>query len=92
MPGHAVDADRAEQQPDAGHQQGAGQRGRRHVGEEDQAEHQQRGVFGRAEAQRECGERRRDQGQHDHAESAGDPRADRGDAERGAGAALRAMA
>ena len=53
MPGHVVDADHAEQQPETRHQQRARQRGRRHVGEEDQAEHEQRGVFRRAEAQRE---------------------------------------
>ena len=50
---HQVDADGAEQQPERRHQQRAGERGGRHVGEEDEAEHQQRGVFGRAEAQRE---------------------------------------
>ena len=88
MPGHVVDADHAEHQPEAGHQQRTRQRGRRHVGEEDQAEHEQRGVFRRAEPQRKVRERRRDQGEHDHAEGAGDPGADRGDAERGAGAAL----
>ena len=60
----------------------------RHIGEEDQAEHQQRGIFRRAEAQREGRERRRDQRQHDHAERAGDEGADRGDAQRGTGAAL----
>ena len=37
--GHDVDADHAEQQPEARHQQRADQRRRRHVGEEDQAEH-----------------------------------------------------
>ena len=88
MAGHHVDADAAEQQAERRHQQRARQRGRRHVGEEDQAEHQQRGVFRRPEAQREGAERRRDHGQHDDAEGAGDERADRGDAERGAGAAL----
>ena len=35
--GHVVDADGAEQKPEARHQQGARQRGRRHVGEEHQA-------------------------------------------------------
>jgi len=43
------------------------------VGEEQQAKHQQRGVFGRTELQRYCGKRRRDQRQHDDAERAGDP-------------------
>ena len=86
--GHHVDADGAEQQPERRHQQRADQRRGRHVGEEDQAEHQQRGVFGRAEAQRESRERRRHQREHDDAEGAGDERADGGDAERGAGAAL----
>ena len=61
VPGHVVDADHAEQQPEAGHQQRAHQRRRRHVGEEDQAEHEQRGVFRRAEAQRERRQRRRHQ-------------------------------
>ena len=88
--GHHVDADGAEQQPERRHQQRARQRGGRHVGEEDEAEHEQRGVFGRPEAQREIGERRREQRQHDHAERAGDERADRGDAQRRAGAALAA--
>ena len=37
MAGHVVDADHAEHQAEAGHQQRAHQRGRRHVGEEDQA-------------------------------------------------------
>ena len=74
--------------PKHGHQQRARQRGRGHVGEEDQAQHEQRGVFRRAEPQREGRERRRDQGEHQDAESAGDPGADRGDAERRAGAAL----
>ncbi len=76
---HDVDADAAEQQPGRRHQQRAHERRRRHVGEEHQAEHQQRGVFRRPEAQREVGERRRHHGQHDHAEGAGDERADRGD-------------
>ena len=88
MPGHHVDADHAEQEAEARHQQRAHQRRRRHVGEEDQAEHEQRGVFGRAEPQREARERRRHHGEHDHAEGAGDERADRRDAERRAGAAL----
>ena len=74
--------------PSARHQQRAHQRRRRHIGEEDQAEHEQRGVFRRAESQRDGGQRRRDEGQHDDAERAGDERADRGDAERGAGAAF----
>jgi hypothetical protein len=86
--GHHVDADGAEQEPEGRHQQGARERRRRHVGEEDQAEHEQRGVFRRPEPQREDGERRRDQGQHDHAERAGDERADRRDAQRGARASL----
>ena len=51
--GHHVDADGAEQQAERRHQQRARQRGGRHVGEEDEAEHEQRGIFGRAEAQRE---------------------------------------
>ena len=88
MAGHVVDADHAEQQAERRHQQRAHQRRRRHVGEEDQAEHEQRGVFGRAELQRERRQRRRDHGEHDDAERAGDERADGGDAERGAGAAL----
>ena len=85
---HDVDADAAQQQADARHQQRAHQRGRRHVGEEHEAEHEQRGVFRRAEAQREAGKRRRHEGEQDHAEGAGDERADRGDGERRAGAAL----
>ena len=88
MPGHVVDADGAEHQPGAGHQQRTRQRGRGHVGEEDQAEHEQRRVFRRAEPQGKVRERRRDQGEHDHAEGAGDPGTDRSDAERGAGAAV----
>ena len=81
VPGHIVDADGAEQEPEARHQQCARQRCRGHVGEKDQAEHKQRGIFRRPEAQRECGERRRDQRQHQHPERAGDPRADGGDAQ-----------
>ena len=88
MAGHHVDADAAEQQAEGRHQQRAGERGGRHVGEEDQAEDQERGVFRRPEAQRKGAERRRDHGQRDDAEGAGDERADRGDAERRAGAAL----
>ena len=88
VPGHHVDADAAEQQPDSRHQQRPRQRGRRHVGQEDEAENEQRGVFRRPEAQREGAERRRDHRQRDDAEGAGDERADRGDAERRAGAAL----
>ena len=86
--GHHVDADAAEQDAEGRHQQRAGERRGRHIGEEDQADDQQRGVFRRPEAQREGAERRRDHGQRDDAEGAGDERADRGDAERGAGAAL----
>ena len=68
-----------EQQPDARHQQRADQRGGRHVGEEHEAEHEQRRVFRRPEAQREVGERRRHQREQDHAEGAGNERADGGD-------------
>ena len=74
--------------PEARHQQRPDQRGRRHVGEEDQAEHEQSGVFRRPEPERDGRERRRDQGQHHHAECAADPGADRRDAERRAGAAF----
>jgi len=88
VPGHHVDADGAEQKADRGHQQGADQRRGRHVGEEDQAQNEQSGVFRRAEAQRESRERRRDQRQHDDAECAGDEGADRGDAQSRAGAAF----
>ena len=88
MTGHVVDADGAEQQADAGHQQRARQRGRRHVGKEGEPEHQKRGIFRWPEAQRECGERWRDEGEHDDAERAGDPRADRRDAERSARASF----
>jgi hypothetical protein len=86
--GHVVDADHAEHQADAGHQQRAHQRRRRHVGEEDQAEHQQRGVFRRPEFQGDGSKRRRHHGEGDDAECAGDPGTDRGDAQRGAGPAL----
>ena len=88
MPGHIVDADHAEHEPERGHQQRARQRGGGHVAEEDQPEHEQRGIFRRPEAQRETRERRRDQGEHDHREGAGNPRADGGDAQRRARAAL----
>ncbi len=88
MPAHDVDADASQQQPRARHDHRPGQRGRRHVGEEHEAEHEQRRVFGRPEAQGEVGQRRRHQREHDHAEGAGDERADGGDGERGAGAAF----
>ena len=79
MAGHHVDADTAQQQADTGHQQRARERCRRHVGEEHEAEHEKGGVFRRAESQSEGPERRRNQGEHDHAEGAGDERAHRGD-------------
>ena len=88
MPGHHVDADAADEQADRGHQQGADERRGRHVGEEHEPQHQQRGVFRRPEAQREVGERRRHQREQDHAEGAGHERADGGDGKRRAGAAL----
>ncbi len=88
MAGHVVDADHAEQQAEAGHQQRADQRRRRHIGEEDQAEHQQRGVFRRPKANGDGRQRRRHHRQHQHAEGAADPRPDRRDAKRGAGAPL----
>ena len=52
-----------------------------------EAKRHQPEVLGRAEREREPGERRRDQHQPEHADRAGDERGDRGDAERGAGAA-----
>ena len=88
MPAHDVDADAAEQQSHRGHQQRARERCRGHVGEEQEAEHEQRGVLGRAEAQREVGERWRHHGEHDDAEGAGHERADRRNRKRRPGPAL----
>ena len=55
---------------------------------EDQAEHHQREVFGRAEQQREAGQRRTERGHQHGGDAAGEERADGGDGERRAGAAL----
>ena len=57
-------------------------------GERGEAEQHQREVLRRAEGERGPRERRREQREAERAERAGDERADRGDAERGAGAAL----
>ena len=90
MPCHGVDADGAEQQADGRHQERARQRCRREVGEQHKAENEQGGIFWRAEPQGKCSKRRSDQGQHQDAEGARDPRADGGDAQRRASpAALR---
>jgi hypothetical protein len=85
--GHRIDADHAEQKPKARHQQRAHERRRRHVGEEYQSKHEQRGVFGRTEAQREGRERRRHDREHNDAEGGRDERPDGRDAERRAGPA-----
>src|SRR6185437_4454040 len=88
MTGHIVDADHAEQQAEAGHQQRPDQRGRRHIGKEDQAEHEERGVFGRPEPD---GDRRqwwRHNGKYNDSKRAADPGTNRRDTERRPCAAL----
>ena len=49
---------------------------------DDQAEHHQREIFGRAEQQRELGERRREQRDEEGREQPGEQRAERRDRER----------
>ncbi len=88
MAGHIVNADHAKQQPEASHQQCPDQRGRRHIGKENEAEHEKGGVFRRSKPHGERCERRRDNSKHQHAERAADPRANRCNAKRGAGAAF----
>ena len=93
-PGHAlgagleVRADHRQQQTRQDHGQRLEHRALGEHDREDQAEHHQREVFGRAEQQRERGQRRAER-RHQHGrDAAGEERADRGDGERRAGAAL----
>ena len=78
---------RPSRRPKHHHGDGLAQRAARQHDRADQAEHHQREVVGRAELERDLGERRREKRDHQRREAAGDERADRGDAERGAGAA-----
>jgi hypothetical protein len=70
---HVVDADHAEEQSKAGHQQCADERGRRHIGKEDQPKNEQGRVFRRSETERDGREWRRDDREHQHAERSTDP-------------------
>ena len=83
-----VGADQAEQDAEADHGDRLEHRAARQHHGRDQAEHHQREIFGRAEFQRHLGKRRREIGDHQRGDAAGDERADGGDAERRPGAAL----
>ena len=85
---HLVDADHAQEQPQRRHGQPLQHRAGVHVREDEQAEQQQREVLGRPEAQRERGERRRQQHQRDHAHRPRDVGAHGGDGQRRARAPL----
>jgi hypothetical protein len=82
-----IDADGAEKEAgDAGDQ--AFQQGGPDCGERRQTQHDEREILRRSERERRIGERGGEEHQPHRAERAGDERPDRGDAERGAGAAL----
>ena len=78
---------RPEQDAEAHHGDRLEQRAARQHHRGDQPEHHQREIIGRAELERELGERRGEIGDHQRRDAAGDERADRGDAERRPGAA-----
>ena len=85
---HRIDADHAEHQAERRHRERLQHRAAAHVGEYEKTHEEQRGVFRRTEAQRESGERRREQHEADDAERARDERADRRDRERRSRAAF----
>ena len=89
VPGHHVDADGAEQEPERRHQQRARERGGRHVGEEDRGRARAaRCIRAARSAARRWRAAARPAVSTIDAERAGDERADRRDAQRRAGAAL----
>ena len=85
-----VGAGEAEQKPEHHHGDRLDQRAVRQHHRGDQAAHHQREIFGRAELQRDGGERRRGDSDQQRRDAAGEERAERGNAERRPGAALRA--
>ena len=77
-----------EQQAEHDHRDRLEQRAVRQHDGADQAQHHQREVFGRAELERELGQRRRDGRDDDRGDAAGEERAERRDRQRRAGLAL----
>ena len=86
-----VGADDAEQQPEDDHRNRLDQRAVREHDGTDQAQHHQREIFGRAELQRELGQRDRNGGDEHRRDAAGEERPERRDGERGTGLPLRAI-
>ena len=83
-----VGADGGEEDADQDHRDRPGHRAARQHHGEHQAQHHQREIVGRAELQRHRRQRRRQRGDHQGGDAAREERADGGDAERHAGAAL----
>ena len=83
-----VGADEAEQDAEAHHGDGLDERAARQHNRGDETEHHQREIIRRTELERELGERRREEGDHQRRDAAGDEGADGRDPERGPGAAV----
>ena len=89
--GLEIGADHRQQQADQDHGDRLEHRALGQHHREDQAEHHQREIFRRAEQQREAGQRRAERRDQHGRDAAGEERADGGDRERRAGAALPAI-
>jgi hypothetical protein len=88
LAGLEVGADGREQQAQHDHAEGLQDRAARQHDREAQTHHHQRKILGRAEQQRELGQRRAERGDDDGGNAAGEEGAERRRAERDAGAAL----
>ena len=83
-----IHADAAGEQPQHSHDQRLEHRSLRKIGDQSQTGKRQREIFRRPEPERRSAKHRREKHEPDHAERSGDKRAESGDAQRRARAAL----